>query len=243
MELDWTQESAAGVTLVRVRLRNERATDRRVRLRNRLDGPVLPPRRHGVPAAGWDRDGVTEVVPANQTVALGYASPAPTTAPPVTIDEVGRVEEESDHSTSEAAVRELGDHRPPRAVLGGESESDRGKTGGERSVVDRTADTIDDQRDTTDGRSARHASLPDEAGVLLAPYRTRIRTAEALNTAGVVEATALLDANGSLAGVESLAADLDADARELRALARAADALAARAAATAPPTDALRRLS
>lgn len=243
MELDWTQESTAGVTLVRIRLRNERATDRRVRLRNRLDGPVLPPRRHGTPAAGWDRDGVTRVVPAGETVALGYASPAPTATPPVTVDEVGPVEAEPDDSTPAAALRELGDHRPPRVVLGRESESYGGETGGERSVVGRTTDAIDDQRETVDRCSQRGASLPDEAEALLAPCRTRIRTAEALNAAGVVEATALLDANGGLAGVESLAADLDADARELRALARAAEALAARAAATTPPTEALRRLS
>ncbi|WP_435119292.1 hypothetical protein [Halolamina sp. C58] len=241
MELDWTQESAAGVTLVRVRLRNERATDRRVRLRNRLDGPVLPPRRHGTPAAGWDRDGVTRVVAAGETAALGYASPAPTATPPVTVDEVAPVEQESGDSTPDAAVRKLGDHRPPRAVLGG--ESDGRETRGERPVVDRGPRSIDGQRDAVDECSARRASLPDGAGALLAPYRTRIRTAEALNAAGVVEATSLLDANGGLAGVESMGTDLDGDAEKLRALARAADALAARAAATTPPTDALRRLS
>ncbi|MFD1526834.1 DUF7857 domain-containing protein, partial [Halolamina salina] len=188
MDLDWTQESVAGVTLVRVHLRNERATDRRVRLRSRLDGPVLPPRRHGTPAAGWDRDGVTTVVPADGTAALGYASPAPTATPPVILDDVGPVEDKPGDSTPEAAVRELGDHRPPRAVLGEESENRGNGTDWDQSLLDLPTHMIEGERDTTDGRSARRASLPDEAEALLSPYRTRIRTAEALNAAGVVEA-------------------------------------------------------
>ncbi len=243
MDLDWTQESTAGVTLVRARVRNDRATDRRVRLQNRLDGPVLPPRRHGTPEAGWDRDGVTTVVPADGTVSIGYACPAPTGEPPLTLGEVGAATEERDDSTADAAVRELGDHRPPRAVL--ESEDDARSS--DEMVTDvEMPDTAEaGSRSTSTAKPDRPDpdSLPDGAEELFDRYRTRVRTAEALNAAGVVEATALLDANSGLAGAESLASDLDSDARELRALARAAESLAARAAATTPPTEALRRLS
>ncbi|QKY20391.1 hypothetical protein B4589_008365 [Halolamina sp. CBA1230] len=241
MDIDWTQESVAGVTLVRARLRNERATDRRVSLRNRLDGPVLPPRRHGTPEAGWDRGGVTTVVPAGDTVALGYACPAATAEPPVTVEEVDPADGSTSDSTPEAAVRDLGDHRPPRAVLGGENDGGRR----EPTESDPRCPTSDDVPNAPDERQKpqRSASLPDDAESLLDRYRTRIRTAEALNAAGIVEATTLLDANGGLGGVESLAVGLDADARELRTVARLADALADRAVATAPPTDALRRLS
>ena len=229
------------MTLVRARLRNERATDRRVSLRNRLEGPVLPPRRHGTLEAGWDRDGVTTVVPAGETVALGYACPAPETAPPVTVEAVGPADGRTSDSTPEAAVRDLGDHRPPRAVLGDEN----GREPSEPTESDPRCPTPDDVPNAPDvsQEPPRSASLPDDAESFLDRYRTRIRTAEALNAAGVVEATTLLDANGGLAGVESLAVDLDADARELRTVARVADALADRAAATTPPTDALRRLS
>lgn len=241
MDLDWTQESAAGVALVRARLRNERATDRRVRLRNRLDGPVLPPRRQGTPEAGWDRDGVTAVVPGGDTVAVGYACPAPTGKPPVAIDEVGPADEAEDDATPAAAVRDLGTHRPPRAVLrDGAGAGSNGSTRVAPHCPKRgDAPGAPEERQT----SRPSAQLPDDAGSLFDRYRTRIRTVEALNAAGVVEATALLDANGGIEGVASLAGRLDADARELRTLARVADALADRAAATALPTDALRRLS
>lgn len=242
MDLDWTQESAAGVTLVRARLRNERATDRRVRLRNRLDGPVLPPRRHGTPEAGWDRERVTTVVPADGTAALGYACPAPETDPPVVVDDVGPADGDATDRTPAAAVRELGDHRPPRSVLGGEDEG--GANGpGERNAS--TAERVAEMANAPDERvdPPDRDRLPDGTDSFLGEYRTRVRTAEALTAAGVTEATALLDANGGLAGVESLAADLDADVKELRTLARVADALADRAAASTPPTDPLRRLS
>lgn len=243
MDLDWIQESAAGVTLVRARVRNGRATDRRIRLRNRLDGPVLPPRRHGTPEAGWDRDGVATVVPANGTASLGYACPAPASEPPVVVAEVGAATAETSDSTAEAAVRELGDHRPPRAVLGDET----GTRAASGTTTDVEAPEITDAGTRSDSAEEPERpdtdTLPDGAAELLGRYRTRVRTAEALDAAGVVEATALLDANGGLAGTESLASDLEADVRELRALARVAESLATRAAATTPPTDALRRLS
>lgn len=257
MDLDWTQETAGPVTLVRARLRNERATDRHVSLRNRLDGPVLPPRRRGTAESGWNRDGLTTQVPAGETVALGYACPASATDPPVEIVDVESAAEREPPEISAAdAVRTLGDHRPPRAVLGGET------VGGTAETGDRTAGTVErttqgapdtdqcvDSR--VDGDSTDHepeprspaAPLPADATELLSQYRTRIRTVEALSATGVEEATALLETNGGLAGIESVATGLDDDARELRELARTAATLAARAEAATPPIDALRRLS
>jgi len=177
---------------------------------------------------------VTTVVPAGGTVALGYACPAPTIAPPVTVADVGPTEGGVDDSTPVRAARELGDHRPPRAVLGRSEPTN--ETGGaeppERGGEPRDAP----------GRSDRD-SLPDGVEEPLEEYLTRIGTAEALASVGVVEATALLDANGGLDGIEALPGELDADARELRTLARTAETLADRAAATAPPIEALRRLS
>lgn len=227
MDLDWTQQSAAGVSLVTARLRNERATDRRVRLGNRLDGPVLPPRRNGVPEAGWDRDGVTTVVPADESVALGYACPAPASTPPVAIESVGPADDRIEGTDAVAALRELGDHRPPREVLeAGSEEVERDASTGRK--VEPTANETNDAPDIDDP---------------LADYRTRVETAEALGAAGVVEATDVLAANGGLAGVEALAGSLDADAARLRALAAAAETLADRAEAATPPTESLRRLS
>ncbi|MFW5935376.1 MAG: hypothetical protein ACOCQL_05955 [Halolamina sp.] len=244
MELDWSQEAAGPVTLVHARLRNERATDRRVRLRNRLDGPVLPPRRHGVPEAGWDREGTTAVVPAGERVAVGYACPAPAADPPVVVVEVTATEGDAEEESPETAVRELGDHRPPRAVLGSsrsEPAPDDAELTEEAGTCEAASDVLANSEPAT-GDPAIDTS-PEELATRLDRSRSRIRTAEALTAAGVTEATALLAANGGVRGIESLAADLDADARELRALARTANALADRAAAAAPPSEALRRLS
>lgn len=238
MHLDWTLSAAGPATLVRVRLRNERATDRRVRLQNCLDGPVLPPRRHGTPEAGWDRAGVETVVPAGETAALGYACPAPEAEPPVVVEEVGPTRAADERPTPAAAVRELGDHRPPRDVLGGSNQpkSTASPTPAEASGVDGTDPA-------TPAANPSPPPLPDDADALLDRYRTRIETAETLAVAGVPEATAILRENGGLAGVETLADELDSDARALRALAAAASTLAARAVAATPPTETLRRLS
>jgi len=118
-----------GVALVSVRVDNDAPVDRRVRLRNRLDGPVLPPRRAGVPEPGWDDEGFEGVVPAGSTVALGYAVPL---SPPgdrdaeavdadslpehaVDVETLGRADEsdEAADSTPEGAIRSLGSARPP----------------------------------------------------------------------------------------------------------------------------------
>lgn len=245
MELDWTTATVDGVTLVRVRLGNRRTVDRRVRLRNRLDGPVLPPRRQRAPEAGWDADGVSVVVPAESSVARGYACPAPDDEPPVEIAGVGPVEETEDADEPvREAIRSLGDARPPRAVLGEEavvahpnqpgSKAANGGDSGQSTAADR-------ERDRTE--VYKLPALPPDLDAALAPYRTRIRTVEALNLASVTEATRILDTTGGVAGVERTGEQLDTDAATLRALAAEATALAARAEAATLPLDALRRLS
>ena len=61
MELDWSVDHEDGASLVGVRVRNDEAVPRRVRIESRIDGPLLPPRRGGVPESGWDATGVTAV--------------------------------------------------------------------------------------------------------------------------------------------------------------------------------------
>ncbi|WP_424007613.1 hypothetical protein [Haloferax denitrificans] len=129
MHTDIDVTAADGVALVSVRVDNGSPVDRRVRLRNRLDGPVLPPRRAGVPESGWDDEGFEGVVPAGSTVALGYAvalspstdrdaAPADLDGSPeraVDIEVLGRADESerTADSTPEDAVRSLGSARPP----------------------------------------------------------------------------------------------------------------------------------
>lgn len=73
MELSWTCDVVDGVALVRCRLVNDAPVPRRVRIRNRLEGPVLPPRRSGVPEPGWDADGAELRVEPEDSRAAGYA--------------------------------------------------------------------------------------------------------------------------------------------------------------------------
>jgi hypothetical protein len=75
MDCDCTVRTTGSVALVEVRLRNPTPVARRVRVENRLAGPVLPPRTAGVPEAGWDETGVAVVVAPHDTRALGYACP------------------------------------------------------------------------------------------------------------------------------------------------------------------------
>ncbi|ELZ95064.1 hypothetical protein C440_08307 [Haloferax mucosum ATCC BAA-1512] len=155
------------VALVTVKFDNDAPVDRRVRLRNRLDGPVLPPRRDGVPASGWDDDGFEGTVPAESTIALGYACPAaslvsgtgsesvfhpdsdldPSTV--VDIDVLGRADEVSasrrDISTAADVVRELGTSRPPADAVPaavGNSSSAAGDVAGREPAVS-GSDSVD----------------------------------------------------------------------------------------------------
>lgn len=235
MELDCETARTDEVTLVTAWLQNERATDRRVRLRNRLDGPVLPPRRNGEPEPGWDRDGVTIVVPGGERIALGYACPAEPESPPATVEWVDADDESGRESPVAEAMRRLGDARPPRAVLGGEPES-----------TEKSENEAEQARPCPADRPNREPTpeeMPPDVETLLRPYRERVERVEALGAADVPTAADLLETGGGLADVEAMGTDLDDSAVALRALAAEATALAARAEAATPPTETLRRLS
>jgi len=121
--LDWTTTREGGVTFVTCVL-DAGDTTRRVRLRNELAGPLWPPRRQGVPEAGWTADGFDGVVGPGMC-ALGYATPAPPADPPVSLvasERADRDERTGDSAT--AIVRELGDPTPPREALPGMAPDD-----------------------------------------------------------------------------------------------------------------------
>lgn len=144
MDCACTVTTTGGVALVEVRLRNRTPVARRARVENRLDGPVLPPRTEGVPEAGWDRAGVSVVVPPHETQPLGYACPldtgpdgtadSPPTDPPAAVvaderapeptgaprraDAGARLPARDDTDRSvEAVVRGLGRPAPPRDAV------------------------------------------------------------------------------------------------------------------------------
>ncbi|WP_418280575.1 hypothetical protein [Halorubrum sp. DTA98] len=160
MELSWSVDGEDGVTLVRCRLHNDAAVTRRVRLRSRLDGPVLPPRTRGIPEPGWDADGATIRLDPGERRALGFASPAPEVDPPVEIDVVDATTAGDDGREPDAAtaVRELGSYRPPRdAIVEHSDDQDRRKP---------TADDTDDDSPgrETHSRSASELERPPDSG-------------------------------------------------------------------------------
>lgn len=240
--LDWTTAHHDGVTLVTVHVRDI-GVPTRVDIRNRLDGPVWPPRREGLPEDGWTETGFRGVVsPGSHT--LGYASPADPAEPPVTLETAAPAPDEAPVGERidgpAAVVRELGDPSPPvdavpvdgnRETAGSDGSSNPGRP-----------------PSTAEAESARTradvdtAALPEAVGPWLAEMARRVDRAAALDAADTVPAatTAVRDAGG-LAGVRDIAGDQDE--QRLRAVARRARRLAERRATADVPVETLSALS
>ncbi|WP_418285606.1 hypothetical protein [Halorubrum sp. DTA46] len=165
MDLTWSVDRDAGVSMVRCRVRNDGAVRRRVRIRSRFDGPVLPPRRAGVPEAGWDETGVTLRLDPGERRALGFAAVAPSIEPPVELTETEpiaghdgelSVARERGGTTVADALRTLGDHRPPRSAV------ESGADGGDRIAVDANGGGSDGRaNDAASGSDADSGSEGD----------------------------------------------------------------------------------
>jgi hypothetical protein len=125
LTVEWHVTRATDVTLVTVHVTNTHDTAREVCLENQLDGPVLPPCRHGVAEAGWDDDGLRRQVPGESRVSVGYACRAPPETPPVDVTDRPAEEtgEANDTTPVDRVLRSLGDHAPPPAVVSSEHES------------------------------------------------------------------------------------------------------------------------
>jgi hypothetical protein len=250
-----------GVTLVTGRVENP-GEPRRVRLESRLDGPLWPPRCHGVPAAGWDDEGFECVLAAGETRPIGAASPAPPTDSPLEVVETEPVEPDdgieprvqvpSVDPTAEDVVRELGAPRPPRDAVpvdrpdhpgspeedGGappvDSAGDAAMRGGDGPLPDRAA---------TDGADAERTQTEESIDADLDAVAARIDTAERLSaTTRLPVATEILGRVGGVAGARELDDQLSRDARRLEALSQRAAALAERAERATVPVEALDRV-
>jgi len=277
MDLTWDIDREGDASLVRCRVRNDDAVPRRVRIESRLGAPVLPPRRGGLPESGWDEAGVTLRLDPGERRALGFAARAPPTDPPVEIADVEAVDttaesvseepiarDERAGSATAAALRRLGDHRPPRAATAGgagelkdaspaERERSSSPTGdaspGESAVSDVDDDDTFDggerDADPDDSPSASRGPTEwfDAVGTRLDAVEARIDRAERLTDADLAAATeAVAEADGveELSGLDQRVA---ADATRLRELSERASALAARAAETEAPVEALEQLA
>jgi hypothetical protein len=109
-----TDTVAAGpATLVHVVV--TAAAECTVRVELAGDGPVWPPRRRGVPAAGWDPSGYEGRVAPGEPLAVGFATPGavPDDDPVV----LHRIDEATTDSDAADVVRRLGDPRPPRDAV------------------------------------------------------------------------------------------------------------------------------
>ena len=253
MELSWDVDRAGDVSLVRGRVYNEGDVPRRVRVESRFDAPVLPPRRGGVPASGWDDSGATLRLESGAHRAFGFAVRAPPVDPPVEVAEAVPLDPAADTEPSAvpttAALRRLGEHRPPRAAVIGETdEPDR--------VTDSDAgDTADDALDSSgpDGskceRSDRARSPTESDGWAAAvdsrldAVEARIDRAERLTDADVATATDVVADVDGIAALSGLDDRVAADAERLREVSERAAELAARAEATDAPIAALERLA
>lgn len=106
------------VTLVDVVVENDGRRPRRVRVTSELDGPVWPPRREGVPEAGWDGGEFSTRLDPGERRSLGFASPADPVDPPVSVDADAPTTDGGSAVTPGALVRTLGDPRPPGDAVG-----------------------------------------------------------------------------------------------------------------------------
>jgi|AntRauMinimDraft_4_1070384.scaffolds.fasta_scaffold00127_10 hypothetical protein len=298
MELTWTVERDGSVSLVRCRVHNDSAVRQRVRIESRLDGPVLPPRRAGIPEVGWDASGVTLCLEPDGRRAIGFAVPAATDPsppndgpsvqsadPPVEVVDSTAVDstatepaptdasitrggadsviERQSESAVTGALRELADHRPPRAAVNGgsivdsrddtgeridEGDTDEGDIN-ERNITESDANESGAETDGDAEEQRNHVrsevSSPNVNALdeWFDAIERRLERAEQLTDADLATATAVVETTGGIDGVAALDDHLDDDAERLRKLSERASSLATRVEATDAPIEALERLA
>ena len=290
VDLSWTVDQADGVWFVSCLLSNPTDVTRRVRLDSCLDGPVLPPRRRGVPEPGWDATGVTLSLESGERRGVGFACPVPPnnttdegdttnedriddgddaddedgpdratapTDPPVAITDCAPADSDEPVSseTAAAAVRRLGDHRPPRAVVAdvpADATATTTTASTTATATNETPPTADTALHATIGGGtddSRPANGVTGSGAVAASatwldaVEERVERAEQLTDADLKTATTVLERTGGAAAAVDLARRVDADASQLRRLADRASSLAARAAATDVPVEPLESLA
>ncbi|QZY00611.1 hypothetical protein [Halobaculum rubrum] len=273
ISLDSSVTTESGIALVAVHVRNTEPVDRRVAVENRLQGSVLPPRRHGVPEPGWSADGYAGVVDAHDELALGYACrladgatsgdealsregpDASGTEDPVELVAV------SDPSTDEAdplndALAELADHRPPPDALGpvggqagGPPESSGAAVDGpsaDGAGSDGPASGGANSGGSTSPRSTSDGSDPDPATLPPGVARYLEAADGRISHAETLENGSVSDVTAVLdagIGPAGLQELVATDARTLARIAERAESLVARAEVVDVPTDAMERLA
>lgn len=228
--------TAAGVTLVELCVTATRP--RWVRVENRLEGPVWPPRSDGVPEPGWDEEGFEGRVESDEPLVLGYASPAEPADPPA------RIVEESEPAdrepTPEVVVKALGRREPPRDAMP--------EVGAGPAAPDTQSDPDPAPDPSPDGRAGGAADAAsvdsDPVDAWFAAVEDRLETAEDLAAASSVEeAAAAVDRAGGIGAVRRLQDQLREDRAALARLDRRCSQARERAEAVDVPVEGLARLA
>ncbi|EMA20749.1 DUF7857 domain-containing protein [Haloarcula argentinensis] len=251
---DCRAERVDGVTLVTATV-GDIPELTRITVRNRLDGPLWPPRTQGVPETGWSEDGFEGVVRPG-THALGYATPAPPSDQPA---ELVRADPAPDTTSADerldsadAVLRELGDPSPPADAVPTAESVRAAETASTWPASPASERDIEPQpegrqpsaesRTSIGQRPGQH--LPDAVSQWLETVARRVDRAERLAEADSLSAaTAAVRAADGLSGVRTVAARGDTDEQMLRALARRAERLADRRSAATVPTETLSSLA
>lgn len=223
-----------GVALVSITLDNDTAVDLRVRVENDLDGPALPPRREGVPVAGWDGDRFTGVVPADDRLGVGYACPVAETDAtsvgtdddPVSVEILGPADDETDNPAPSdpvaTAVRSLGRATPPVDAIPAEPTAE---SAGSAPCTGQGRQSEPDAADT---------EIPHPVSGWLDAVERRVALAERLTDASAAEAAAAIEDCGEIEDAATLPTELDGDIDALRSISKRINDLTSRAAAADP---------
>jgi hypothetical protein len=204
--LDWHLTRTDGVTLVELIVTG--GPGERIRVESNLE-PVWPPRRQGVPAAGWDGAAFTGTVDAGEQLVVGYATPAEPVEPPATL--APPRDPGADRGVdARDLIRTLGDPRPVGAAVRPDSQgtllvgSNRDDTVGRRSAAVTTTPTTGTQSD----------DLGVEAW--FGAVERRLDTAETLTSVtDAAEAQSAVASVGGIPAVRELAAAIESDRRRL----------------------------
>jgi cell division protein FtsB len=233
--LDWHHTRTGGVTLVELLVTTEHAAS--IRIESELT-PVWPPRRQGVPAAGWEGNSFETTVAADDRLVVGYASPAEPEGQPATVES-----QPTDSTASESEVdpqtllRALGEAKPPRDLV---PDGQR-----EASQVDGSAaSTTDEQLSAATPEQIAGDESIRALESWFSAVEKRLRTAERLASIDSADQlTAELDAVGGIDGVRQLQAQLAADREQLARLSDRQRQLSDRLETVDIPTGVLERVA
>jgi hypothetical protein len=117
VDLAYETERQGGVTFVSATVTNPMTTPQVVRLQNRLDGPVWPPREGRTTAPAWDDGTWRATLAPGETRGLGYASPAEPVEEPLAVRSVQRAASGGARQDPSTVLAGLDDWMPPRTAV------------------------------------------------------------------------------------------------------------------------------